>query len=37
MTQTMTIEYGDEVLVALGVSPEQFSHSSDRSMCPKRW
>lgn len=24
MRRTLTIEYGDEVLIALGVSPEQF-------------
>jgi predicted HTH domain antitoxin len=28
MTRTMTIEYGDEVLLALGVSPEQFSEEA---------
>lgn len=25
MKQTLTIEYGDEVLIALGISPQQFS------------
>lgn len=25
MTRTLTIEYGDEVLLALGLSPEQFT------------
>ena len=30
MTRTMTIEYGDEVLLALGVSPEQFSEALNR-------
>ena len=28
MTRIMTIEYGDEVLLALGVSPEQFSEEA---------
>ncbi len=28
MKRTLTIEYGDEVLLALGVSPEQFSEEA---------
>ena len=28
MKQTLTIEYGDDVLLALGLSPEQFSEEA---------
>lgn len=28
MKRTLTIEYGDEVLLALGISPEQFSEEA---------
>jgi len=28
MTRTMTIEYADDVLLALGLSPEQFSEEA---------
>ena len=28
MNRTLTIEYGDEVLLALGVSPEQFNEEA---------
>ena len=35
MTRIMTIEYGDEVLLALGVSPEQFSEEAKLLMAVK--
>lgn len=35
MTRTMTIEYGDEVLLALGVSPEEFSEQAKLLMAVK--
>ena len=35
MTRTITIEYGDEVLSALGVSPEQFSEQAKLLMAVK--
>ena len=28
MKRTLTIEYGDDVLLALGLSPEQFSEEA---------
>ena len=28
MQRTVTIEYGDDILVGLGLSPEQFNHEA---------
>jgi predicted HTH domain antitoxin len=35
MKRTLTIEYGDEVLLALGVSPEQFGEEASLIMAIK--
>lgn len=35
MTRTMIIEYGDEVLLTLGVSPEQFNEEAKLLMAVK--
>ena len=37
MTQTLTIDYGDDVLLALGYSPRQFSEEARTLVAVKQY